>query len=85
MAIGSTNAAEFLVTVTISATFVATIGLHLWPTIVGLIVGGVLAAPLAAYVTRRVPERILMVIVGTVIILLSARELLRALGTGWQT
>jgi uncharacterized protein len=85
MAIGSTNAAEFLVTVTISATFVATIGLHLWPTIVGLIVGGVLAAPLAAYVTRRVPERILMVIVGTVIILLSAREVLRAFGIKWQS
>jgi uncharacterized protein len=85
MAIGSANAAEFLVAVTISATFVATIGLHLWPTIIGLILGGVLAAPLAAYVARRVPERVLMVIVGTVIILLSARELLKASGIGWQT
>jgi uncharacterized membrane protein YfcA len=60
LAIGSTNAAEFLVTVTISATFVMTIGLELWPIIVGLIVGGVVAAPFAAYVTRRLPVRVLM-------------------------
>ena len=60
LAIGSTNAAEFLVTVTISATFVMTIRLELWPIIVGLIVGGVVAAPFAAYVTRRLPVRVLM-------------------------
>ena len=65
LAIGSTNAAEFLVTVTISATFVMTIGLELWPIIVGLIVGGVVAAPFAAYVTRRLPVRVLMVLVGS--------------------
>ena len=85
LAIGSTNAAEFLVTVTISATFVMTIGLELWPIIVGLIVGGVVAAPFAAYVTRRLPVRVLMVLVGVAIILLSMREMLRLYGAGWPT
>jgi uncharacterized protein len=56
-AIGSTNAAEFLVTVTISSTFLLTIGLELWPIILGLITGGVMAAPFAAYVTRKVPDQ----------------------------
>ena len=80
LAIGSTNAAEFLVTVTISGTFVLTIGLELWPIILGLTLGGMLAAPFAAYVTRSLPDRPLMIIVGVIITLLSIRELVRSLG-----
>lgn len=75
--IGSTNAAEFLVTSTISATFVLTIGLDLWPIILGLIVGGALAAPFAALITRTMPDRPLMILVSVVIIILSFRGLLQ--------
>jgi uncharacterized membrane protein YfcA len=78
LAIGSTNAAEFVVTATISATFILTIGLDLWPVIAGLILGGVLAAPFAAYVTRSMPDRPLMILVGIMIIVLSIRGLLQA-------
>lgn len=80
MAIGSTNAAEFLVTTTISAMFILTIGLELWPIITGLVLGGVIAAPLAAYTTRALPDRPLMILVGVVIIILSLRGLFRAFG-----
>ena len=73
--IGSTNAAEFFVTTAITAVFVATIGLELWPVILGLVLGGVLAAPLAALVTKKLPARPLMIIVGVVITLLSLRNL----------
>ena len=73
--IGSANAAEFFVTTSITAVFVATIGLELWPVILGLVLGGVLAAPLAALVTRKLPERPLMMLVGGVIMLLSLRNL----------
>jgi uncharacterized protein len=79
-AIGSVNAAEFFVTATIAATFVVTIGLELWPIIAGLICGGAIAAPFAAYMTRRLPVRPLMILVATVIIALSARGLADALG-----
>jgi uncharacterized protein len=78
-AIGSVSLSEFFVTLTISATFIMTIGLTLWPIIVGLIVGGVLAAPFAAYATRYLPARALMVIVGCVIVVLSLRTLVKAL------
>ncbi len=78
--IGSTNAAEFFVATAITAVFVATIGLELWPVILGLVLGGVLAAPLAALVTKKLPERPLMIIVGTVITLLSLRNLAIQLG-----
>jgi uncharacterized membrane protein YfcA len=85
IAIGSTNAAEFLVTVTVSATFVVTIGLELPPIILGLVIGGVLAAPFGAYVTRTMPDQPLRIIVGMIIILLSVRDVLRLHGAGWPT
>lgn len=79
LAIGSANLAEFFVTIAITATFVATIGLELWPIIAGLVAGGVLAAPFAAFMTRRLPERPLMLLVGAVIVFLSLRGLLQSL------
>ena len=77
MAIGSANFAEFFVATTIAGTFVATIGLELWPIILGLIVGGVFSAPMAAYVTRKLPDRAMMILVGVVISLLSGRQLVQ--------
>jgi uncharacterized membrane protein YfcA len=78
--IGSTNAAEFFVTLTVAATFFGTIGLDLWPVITGLVIGGVLAAPLAGLVARHFPPRLLMVIVGCAIAALALRGLGRQLG-----
>jgi uncharacterized protein len=74
-AIGSANTAEFFVTAMVTVTFVATIGLELWPVIASLVAGGVLAAPFAALITRRLPDRPLMLMVGVVILLLSLRGL----------
>lgn len=78
-AIGSVNLAEFFVTVAISATFLFTIGLDLWPIITGLIIGGVIAAPLAALATKYLPAKMLMILVGCVIVVLSARTILKAI------
>ena len=77
--IGSVNLAEFFVTVAEAATFFTIIGLKHWQIIVGLIIGGVLAAPLAAYVCKRLPSRTLMMIVGIVIIALSIRTIYMAI------
>jgi uncharacterized protein len=78
-AVGSVNLAEFFVTLTVSATFLATVGLDLVPIIAGLVLGGVVAAPFAALATRHIPDRPLMLLVGVVIVLLSLRELVRVL------
>jgi uncharacterized membrane protein YfcA len=78
--IGSVNFTEFFVTATISATFLSTIGLELWPIIAGLILGGALAAPIAAYATYKIPDQPLMILVGSVIALLSIRGLIQAMG-----
>lgn len=77
-AIGSVNLSEFFVTATISATFMLTIGLELWPIIAGLIVGGVLAAPIAALAAKHIPARTIMILVGVVIVGLSLRTLVNA-------
>ncbi|MDH5661939.1 MAG: sulfite exporter TauE/SafE family protein [Elusimicrobiota bacterium] len=73
--IGSVNLAEFFVTIAEVATFLTIIGLVHWQIIVGLIIGGVLAAPLAAYVCRRLPPRALMIMVGLLIVALSIRTI----------
>ncbi len=76
--IGSVNAAEFLVTTSEAITFFIAIPLLLrdhWPAIVGLLLGGVIAAPLAAYICKRLPAKTLMIMVGVLIILLSLRTI----------
>jgi len=73
--IGSVNMSEFFVTFAEAATFYATIGLVHVHVIVGLILGGVLAAPLGALVCRKIPPRIMMFIVGLLIMGLSIRTI----------
>lgn len=77
-AIGSVNSAEFFVTVAESITFFATVGALLfqhWEKIVGLMIGGILAAPLAAWVCKKLPHNLLMILVGLLITGLSIRIL----------
>lgn len=81
-AIGSVNTAEFFVTLAQSVTFVLSLGALLGDqvtVVAGLVLGGLPAAPLAALVSRRLPPRRLMLIVGGLIVLLSARTLALAL------
>lgn len=77
-AIGSVNSAEFFVTVAESITFFFALGGLLfqhWEKIIGLMIGGVLAAPLAAWVCKKLPHHILMILVGILIVVLSLRIL----------
>ena len=68
-AIGTVNTAEFFVTVAQTATFVTLIGLGNWRLIGGLIIGGILAAPLAAYLCKKINQKVLMAAVAVLIIL----------------
>lgn len=76
--IGSVSVSEFLVTAAIAATFTATIGGDHLADVAGLIVGGVLAAPIAASAVRFIPARALMGMVGVLVTALSAWQLYRA-------
>jgi hypothetical protein len=73
--IGSVNFSEFFVTLTESIVFILTIGLTHWKVILGLLLGGVIAAPLGAFVTKKLPHKAIMIIVGVLIIFLQLRTL----------
>ena len=74
--IGSVNAAEFFVTIAASATFLITLGFTNWQIILGLAIGGILAAPLGAWASKHVPIKPFMIFVGILVILISLRTLL---------
>jgi len=75
--IGTVNAAEFLVTLSVSVSFLVALLTGHWEeagdlsthalSVLGLIAGGILAAPLAGYAVKRIPERLLLRIVGLLI------------------
>ncbi len=73
--IGSVNLTEFFVALASSLTFFSMIGISHWNVIAGLIIGGVIAAPLAAYASRRIPTKPMMGIVGVLVALISVRIL----------
>lgn len=77
--IGSVNLAEFFVALASSLTFFTMIGLIHWQVILGLILGGVFAAPVAASLTRRLPVKTIMLTVGIVVILISLKTIITAL------
>jgi uncharacterized membrane protein YfcA len=77
--IGSVNSAEFLLTLSISIAFIATLGLAAFTKItVGLIIGGVVAAPFGAVLASRVGPRYLLLAVAIVLIATSAYSIYRA-------
>ncbi len=66
--LGTVNTAEFFVTVTISATFIAALGIEAFTlATTGLLIGGVTAAPLGALLVKRVPTKQLLIFVGLVL------------------
>lgn len=79
MVVGSINFAKFFVAVVESTTLILLIKTPRWDIILGLIIGGALAAPLAAWGCRKTPPRILAVLVGVLVCALSIRALVRAL------
>ncbi|MEV0596975.1 sulfite exporter TauE/SafE family protein [Nonomuraea cavernae] len=78
--IGSIDASEFLVAIAASIGFFVGIGSEnidfSWVAV--LLIGGVIAAPIAAWLVRHIPPRILGSAVGGVIILTNVRTLLRS-------
>lgn len=78
--IGSVNFAEFFLTLATAGAFSMLITASPWTTVAGLVVGGLFAAPFAALLCRHIPARVLMTTVGVVITLISAYNLIKALG-----
>ena len=75
--IGSVNTAEFAIAFASGITFILFDGISGWPVIVGLIIGGVIAAPFGAYFVNKIPRKPMTVLVGVVLIFLSLRTLVK--------
>ena len=78
--IGTVNTAEFFLAVTISATFIVALGWEAFTRhTIGLLLGGIAAAPLGGYIAKKIPADGLLVMVGIVLTLTSAYGIWRAL------
>jgi uncharacterized membrane protein YfcA len=70
--VGTVNSAEFFLTVTVSAAFIYHLGVaDLAGATLGLLIGGILAAPLGAWAAKHFPPKQMLVLVGTVLTLTS--------------
>ncbi|RKN34055.1 sulfite exporter TauE/SafE family protein [Micromonospora musae] len=78
--IGSIDTSEFLVAVAASVGFIIGIGSegvnYTW--VAALLIGGIIAAPIAAWLVRHIPPRVLGSAVGGIIVLTNTRTLLRS-------
>jgi uncharacterized membrane protein YfcA len=80
MTVGTVNTAEFFLTTTISATFITQLGWEAFTkATVGLLIGGIIAAPFGAILAKRVPAQRLMFLVGVILTLTSLFNLYQAI------
>ena len=78
--IGTVNTAEFLLTFSVSITFMLTIGVEAFTIVTGgLLIGGLLAAPIGAVIAKRIPAKTLMLLVGVVLTATSLFSLYKAI------
>ena len=76
--IGTVSASEFLVSISASVGFIFGLGpqfLSLWQPVAGLLVGGVIAAPIAAWAVSRINPTVLGGLVGLLLVLLNSSRL----------
>jgi uncharacterized membrane protein YfcA len=75
LTIGSVNLAEFFVTIVESITFLIALGIIDWKIVLGLALGGLAASPLAAYLCKKLPTRLLMALVGILLALITLKNM----------
>ncbi|MFZ6800705.1 sulfite exporter TauE/SafE family protein [Undibacterium sp. Di24W] len=76
--IGTVNFAEFFLTVVVAASFFSILDHTVWILVAGLALGGLVAAPFAAFVTKHLKAKTLLILVGSLISLVSMFNLYRA-------
>lgn len=76
-AVGTVDTSEFVIALSASLGFFLSLGSELieWVWVIALMIGGVLAAPLAAWLVRVVPTQIMGTLVGGFIVLTNARTI----------
>lgn len=77
--IGTVSLAEFFVTFAATVTFFTSLGVDYWYIVLGLIIGGVCAAPMAARLAGKIPQKLSYVLVGLLVIAASIRIMVKML------
>ncbi len=78
--VGTVNAVEFFLTLAVSVTFIYHLGIaDVAGATMGLLIGGVAAAPFGAIMAKRIPVKVMLILVGIVLTLTSSYSLLRAI------
>ena len=90
ISVGTANTAEFFVTSTISAAFLAALLSGHWEhadgiathatSVLGLVLGGLVAAPFAGFLVKIAPARVLTYAVGTLVLGLAGYQTLKLAG-----
>lgn len=75
--VGTVSLAEFFVTLAASITFFTSLGISHWYIILGLIIGGSLAAPFGARLAGKLPQKTALLLVAFLVIVFSIRMLLK--------
>jgi uncharacterized protein len=77
--VGSVSLTEFFVTLASAFTFFTLIGVQHWQVILALIIGGLIAAPLAAKLQGKLPRKASFILLGTIVVIWSIRILIKLL------
>ena len=77
--IGSVSLTEFFVTLASAFTFFTLLGVTHWQVILALVIGGLVAAPIAAKLTGKLPRKTSFILLGTLVIFWSIRILVKVL------
>ena len=81
MTVGTVNSAEFIVAIAVSVTYILSLGIKDFPVaVIGLLIGGVAAAPLGSWITKHVPARPMMILVGSLLTVISMFGIAKHLG-----
>lgn len=75
--IGSVSLTEFFVTLASAFTFFTLLGVTHWQVIVALIIGGLLAAPIAAKLTGKLPRKTSLILLGLLVMFWSIKIIIK--------
>lgn len=78
-AIGTVNTTEFFIAFSSTGIFLFFIGINSWKIIIGLAIGGILAAPIGAYIIRFITPKFLMFIISITIIIVQSYTIIKAI------
>jgi len=77
--IGSVSLTEFFVTLASALTFFVTVGVSHWNIVLGLLIGGAIAAPFAARLAGKLPRKTMMIAVGIMVMIWCIRMFIKSI------